>query len=122
MNHYLDAFKKYATFTGRTSRRGYWTFALIHMVILLGIVGAAAALDMPLLMSLYVIYAFGSMIPALAIGVRRMHDVGKSGWYLLIPIYSLILALTPGQLGSNQWGPDPKGAEGFATDETLLDN
>lgn len=48
------------------------------------------------------------MLPAIAVGVRRMHDVGKSGWFLLIPIYSLILALTNGEEGENEYGEDAK--------------
>ena len=50
------------------------------------------------------------LIPSIAVGVRRMHDVGKSGWFLLIPIYNLILACTPGESGTNEYGPDPKGS------------
>jgi len=49
------------------------------------------------------------MLPSIAVGVRRMHDVGKSGWFLLIPIYNFILAVTPGDVGNNEFGPDPKG-------------
>lgn len=48
------------------------------------------------------------LIPTLAVGVRRMHDVGKSGFFILIPIYSLILALTEGEANENQYGPNPK--------------
>ena len=54
------------------------------------------------------IYSLAILIPSLAVGVRRMHDVGKSGWFLLIPIYSLILAITEGNKGGNQYGSDPK--------------
>jgi len=50
------------------------------------------------------------IIPSIAVGVRRMHDVGKSGWFILIPIYNLILAATEGDKGDNQYGPDPKAA------------
>lgn len=56
-------------------------------------------------MIVYTIYVFGA---SLAVGVRRMHDVGKSGWFLLIPIYSLILAVTEGEKGTNRYGKDPK--------------
>lgn len=48
------------------------------------------------------------MLPAFGVGVRRMHDVGKSGWYLFIPIYSFILAVTEGEQGQNDYGSDPK--------------
>ena len=49
------------------------------------------------------------MLPSIAVGIRRMHDVGKSGWFILIPIYDLILAVTPGVIGPNKYGEDPKG-------------
>ena len=54
------------------------------------------------------IWNFALLIPSLAVAVRRMHDVGKSGWFLLVPIYNLILALTEGTKGENEYGPDPK--------------
>ena len=54
------------------------------------------------------VYSIGILLPSLAAGVRRMHDVGKSGWFLLIPIYSLILTLSKGHEGTNEYGPDPR--------------
>jgi uncharacterized membrane protein YhaH (DUF805 family) len=48
-----------------------------------------------------------------------MHDVGKSGWFLLIPIYNLILACTNGETGANQYGPDPKNPEADLTDHLV---
>ena len=48
------------------------------------------------------------LIPGIAVAVRRMHDVGKSGWFALIPIYNIILALSEGDQGDNAYGPDPK--------------
>lgn len=57
------------------------------------------------------LFALAIAIPGLAVGIRRMHDVGKSGWYLLIPVYSFILAITEGEKGDNQYGPDPKAGE-----------
>jgi uncharacterized membrane protein YhaH (DUF805 family) len=56
---------------------------------------------------LNLIYSLAVLVPGIAVGVRRMHDVDKSGWYLLIPIYNLILACTPGTDGTNQYGADP---------------
>ncbi len=55
-----------------------------------------------------IIFYLGIIIPGIAVAIRRMHDVGKSGWYCLIPIYSLILAFTEGDKGPNEYGPDPK--------------
>jgi uncharacterized membrane protein YhaH (DUF805 family) len=54
------------------------------------------------------IYTLVVLIPSIAVGVRRMHDVGKSGWFILIPIYNLILAFTEGEKGENVYGTDPK--------------
>lgn len=54
------------------------------------------------------IYSLGVLIPSIAVGVRRMHDVGKSGWFLIIPIVNIALALTDGEKGVNQYGPNPK--------------
>ncbi|NJL75178.1 MAG: DUF805 domain-containing protein [Saprospiraceae bacterium] len=53
------------------------------------------------------LYSLGVLVPSLAVAVRRMHDVGKEWWYMLIPIYNLILALTKGEEGTNKYGPDP---------------
>ena len=58
---------------------------------------------------IYNIYSLGTLLPLIAVAARRMHDVGKSGWYMLIPIYSLILACTEGEAGENMYGPNPKG-------------
>ena len=55
------------------------------------------------------IYFIGVLVPTLAVGVRRMHDVGKSAWFILIPIYNLILACTDSEHGPNKWGNNPKG-------------
>ena len=57
------------------------------------------------------IYTLAVLIPSIAVGVRRMHDVGKSGWFLLIPIYNFILAVSEGEKGDNKYGPDPKVVE-----------
>jgi uncharacterized membrane protein YhaH (DUF805 family) len=53
-------------------------------------------------------YAMVVLVPNIAVNIRRMHDVGKSGWYMLIPIYNIVLAATPGDIGENQYGSDPK--------------
>jgi hypothetical protein len=55
-----------------------------------------------------IIYSLAVLIPGIAVGVRRMHDVGKSGWYLLFPIYNLILACTEGTHGENKYGKEDR--------------
>jgi uncharacterized membrane protein YhaH (DUF805 family) len=113
MKWYLKVLKQYADFNGRARRKEYWMFTLFHVIftyalIFLGIALMEATNSM-VFVFLYFIYILALLIPALAVSVRRMHDVGKSGWYILIPIYSLILAVTEGDKGANEYGADPKG-------------
>ncbi len=105
MNYYLKVLQNYATFSGRARRSEYWYFFLFNFIFafVLGFVGGLT--KMPIIST---IYSLAILIPAIAVGVRRMHDVGKSGWFLLIPIYNLILACTDGINGDNEYGADPK--------------
>jgi uncharacterized membrane protein YhaH (DUF805 family) len=105
MNYYLKVLQNYATFTGRARRSEYWYFFLFNLIIsfVLGFVGGI--MDTTVLAN---IYSLVVLIPSIAVGVRRMHDVGKSGWFILIPIYNFILALTEGEKGENEYGADPK--------------
>ena len=57
------------------------------------------------------VYTLAVLLPSIAVAVRRVHDIGKSGWYLLIPIYNLVLVLTEGEKCENKYGPDPKAIE-----------
>jgi uncharacterized membrane protein YhaH (DUF805 family) len=82
-------------------------FFLVNVIIYL-VLSVALGLISPKLSLIGSVYNLAVLIPSIAVGVRRMHDVGKSGWYLIIPIYSLILAFTQGEKGSNQYGADPK--------------
>lgn len=107
MNYYFDVLKKYAQFTGRARRKEYWMFFLFNIIAIYGLIALGMFVS-SYFMIVYTIYVFGVLLPSLAVGVRRMHDVGKSGWFLLIPIYSLILAVTEGEKGTNRYGKDPK--------------
>jgi uncharacterized membrane protein YhaH (DUF805 family) len=91
---------KYATFTGRASRSEYWYFLLFTLIIAVaaGIVSAITGSE-----ALGYVIQAAFWIPGLAVSIRRMHDVDKSGWFILIPIYSFILTLTPGTVGSNRF-------------------
>jgi uncharacterized membrane protein YhaH (DUF805 family) len=108
MNWYLKVLKNYAVFEGRARRKEYWYFALFY--ILFGLVVAFIE-RITGTQFLNPIYVLGSIIPLLSVSVRRMHDVNRSGWFILIPIYNLILYCTDGTQGPNQYGPDPKRPE-----------
>jgi uncharacterized membrane protein YhaH (DUF805 family) len=113
VNWYLAVLQNYAGFSGRARRTEYWMFALINFVII-------AVLD---ILGLYarfftiigLIYSLAVFIPSLAVGVRRLHDTGRSGWWLLlglIPVIGTIILIvfmaTDSQPGENQYGPNPK--------------
>lgn len=113
MEYYVNAFKNYATFQGRARRKEYWMFVLFNMIagFVIGIIGGM--IHFPLLAT---IYSLAVICPALAVGVRRMHDIGKSGFWLLVnfipligSIWCLVLLCMDSQPGENQYGPNPKG-------------
>ena len=123
MNWYLKVLKNYAVFSGRARRKEYWMFALFQLIFAL----AAMAIDNIIGTTfkigdqgipygyVYMIYTLALFIPALAVAVRRLHDVGKSGWFLLIclipiigVIWLLVLLVTDSKPGDNEYGPNPK--------------
>jgi uncharacterized membrane protein YhaH (DUF805 family) len=115
MNYFIKCMKQYADFKGRARRKEFWMFFLFLIIILYGFMGLAAALKMPALAMVGMVGYLVCFIPYLAVAVRRMHDCGKSGWFILIPIYNLVLFCTEGNKGPNEYGEDPK-AEGVDFD------
>lgn len=117
MNWYIEVLKKYATFEGRARRTEYWMFALFNILIAMvlgfieGMLGLAAETDSSVLGALY---SLGILLPSLAVGVRRLHDTNKSGWWMLlalVPLANIALFfffIEEGSSGVNQYGPDPK--------------
>jgi uncharacterized membrane protein YhaH (DUF805 family) len=160
MNWYLLAFKKYATFSGRSRRQEYWMFFLFNVIISIVLALLDQLLGLKLTSEginntgvLGVIYSLATFVPGLSIAVRRLHDTNRSGWFLLMPIAPYILVIlglilrgfgsiliiigglavlglaillivwlaTEGTSGENQYGSDPKGTNGFSSND-LLDN
>ncbi len=115
IKYYLNVLQNYATFNGRARRAEYWYFFLANFLIgiVLGILEASSGVKF-----LGTIYQVAVIIPSIAVGVRRMHDIGKSGWFLLIPFYNLILLFTAGDEGVNEYGPDPKNPDSGASFNT----
>jgi len=106
MNWYLEVLKKFAVFNGRARRKEYWMFILFNTMF-----SIVFSLVDTLLIGNEItsnLYSLVVLVPSIAVGIRRMHDVGKSGWFILIPIYNLILALREGDKGDNEYGKDPK--------------
>jgi uncharacterized membrane protein YhaH (DUF805 family) len=119
MNWYLKCLKQYADFSGRARRKEYWMYVLFYMIIaivvhvidvMLGWV--TPEFEMGVLGGLYSLCMF---IPGLAVSVRRLHDIGKSGWnflFILIPLVGAVVLLIwfckEGERRGNAWGLDPK--------------
>lgn len=114
MNWYLTVLKKYAVFSGRARRSEFWYFVLFNFIvsIIFGLIGKAVDFT-----SLRWIYFAAVLLPYIGVGVRRMHDINKSGWYSLIPIYNIVLACQDGTPGDNEYGENPKGILAFGADD-----
>lgn len=119
MNWYLKVLKMYANFSGRARRKEYWMFTLFHylaIIILFVIDGITGSLDSEsgfgLLSALYIL---GTIIPGLAVTVRRLHDSGRTGWWLLLyfipligPLTIFIFTVFDSDLSTNEYGDNPK--------------
>ena len=123
MKWYLKVLKDFGNFRGRARRSEYWYFALFNFIfaivamLLDNLIGTTFDIEgVPIPYGyIYLLYVLAVFIPGLAVAVRRLHDVGKSGWFLLIvlipligAIWLLVLYFTDGQPGENKWGPNPK--------------
>jgi len=114
---YCKAWQLYATFTGRARRAEYWYFMLANLIVMVlcQIILAVSPQSAVFVLALSTAYSLATCVPSLALSARRLHDVGKSGWYIvatLIPvvgwIWYLILVCTQGKAGDNEYGSDPK--------------
>lgn len=108
---YIDVLQKYAVFEGRSKRSEYWLFMLVHAIIsvILGLI----PLFLDWFIIVEVVYFLALLVPWLAVGARRLHDSGKSGWLqliLLVPLIGWIIVIVLMALPSgddNQHGPRP---------------
>lgn len=101
MNYYVEVLKKYAVFSGRATRKEYWMFVLYNVIIsiIIGIISGLIFGKMPDGSSNNIlggIYGLAVLLPSLGVFVRRMHDIGRSGWWILIgliPLIGLIISI-----------------------------
>jgi len=111
--YFLDVVKgQYADFKGRTAKKNFWMYVLFNIVLSILVIIIASAIHFSFLNT---IFSLALLAPSVGIGIRRMHDVGKSGWFILIPIYNIILAIGEGETEENKWGAVPQDEE---TNET----
>ena len=117
MEWYLKAFRQYADFKGRAQRKEYWMFALFNLVIMIVLTLVGGGGEGGLGDVLSGIYSLAVLVPSVAVTVRRLHDIGKSGWWMLItliplvgPLIMLFFMVKDSQPGTNEYGPNPKEA------------
>ncbi len=115
MNWYLKCLKEhYADFSGRARRKEFWMFALFNVIIAFGLslIGGLIGNIFGIVVSS--LYSLAVLVPALSVTVRRLHDIGKSGlWILiaLIPVIGglwLLILMVIDSKEDNQYGPNPK--------------
>ena len=114
MNWFLHVVRdNYANFQGRARRQEYWMFVLFQILAVI----VAAVIDSVLFrgkMILYTLTALGLLVPAIAVGIRRLHDTDRSGWWLLgslVPLLNIVVLVflcLDGTRGPNRFGADPK--------------
>ena len=92
--------RQYATFTGRARRKEYWYFFLVCILI-----GGVFSVIHP---ALYGLFWLAVLLPSLAVGVRRLHDTDRTGWWLIVPIVGFVFLCLEGQPGPNRFGASPK--------------
>src|SRR5690606_10296378 len=118
MEWYLKVFRDYRDFSGRSRRKEFWLFVLFNIIVsvVLTILDYMAGLtdDFGDIGPLGGIYTLVALIPYIAVLVRRLHDIGWSGWWAagmfvpLLNLFVIVLAALRGEAGPNRYGPDPK--------------
>ena len=114
LNNYFTVLKKYAVFTGRSSRKEFWFFVLVNVIV--GIIFSILT-KIPILKIIFwiaaVLFHLAILIPGIAVGIRRLHDTGKTGWLMLLcltvigSIVVLVFCAMEGTPGENQYGSTP---------------
>ena len=94
--------KKYAVFEGRATKSEFWPYFLVYMFGSLILDVSTEATQKPILGIITLIVSLGGMLPMISVGCRRMHDINKSGWFQVIPIYNLILWAQDSTEGSSR--------------------
>ena len=114
INTYIQVLQKYAVFDGRANRPEYWWFALVSTIISVVLVIAAFAVSF-VIFFVYVVYTLAVLLPSFGVTVRRLHDSGRSAWWLLVGfipfiggIVMIVLMALGSEAGENRYGPQPE--------------
>jgi uncharacterized membrane protein YhaH (DUF805 family) len=115
MNNYVNVLKKFSDFSGRATRREFWMFLLFNALF----AGVTFGIDVVMLLSVGVgfaniLYMLAVFVPGVAVTVRRLHDTGRSGWWILIALVPvaglalLVLLCLDSEPAANRFGANPK--------------
>lgn len=106
MRWFIEAWRKFAVFEGRARRKEYLAFFVLNYVVavLLNILDQQLGGRNGIAPSFLAV----TLVPSVAVGVRRMHDTDHSGWWLLVPVVNAVFSLSAGTRGANNYGFDPK--------------
>ncbi|MGD0830813.1 MAG: DUF805 domain-containing protein [Terracidiphilus sp.] len=120
MDWYVMVWQRFAEFDGRSRRKEYWMFALFNFLICLGLLFIGILFFKHGGFVLCLVYELAQIIPSLAVSVRRLHDIGKSGWWLLIALIPFlgglilfVFTILDSEPGPNEYGPNPKYPEPY---------
>lgn len=111
MEWYIKVLKNYVTFTGRARRKEYWMFTLFNIIVSIVLSIITGFIGLP---EIAILYSLAVFLPSIAVAIRRLHDTGRSGWWLLISfvpfigIIILIIFTVQESHEENQYGENPK--------------
>lgn len=114
MNWYIGVIKNYVEFSGRARRKEYWMFFLFNILIsiglgfITGLIGGIFDIGLGLSNAVSLIYSLFIFIPSIAVAIRRMHDTGHSGWWILLPVVNIIFLCLESHPNENEYGINPK--------------
>ena len=116
MSYFILCLKKYVDFSGRARRSEYWFFTLFAYLVMIAFAALAAiALPAESMATLVSILSLAFLLPGLSVSIRRLHDIGKSGWWIFIGLVPLvggiiffIFTIMDSESGTNRYGPNPK--------------
>jgi uncharacterized membrane protein YhaH (DUF805 family) len=121
LSWFIEALRKYAVFSGRSRRKEYWFFVLFVVIISIvlsiidGLIGTSRSTGVGLLST---IFSLAILIPNISVSVRRLHDIDRTGWWILISlvplvgwIVLLVFNVQDSTPGTNRYGPNPKSTE-----------
>ena len=108
LDWYLEPWKKYGVFTGRARRKEFWVFSLGNLILFVALAVFSEGAPGDTIYNVIGLFYLATLVPSLAVGVRRMHDSNHSGWWVIVPLVSWMFLCVDGTRGPNRFGDDPK--------------